>query len=899
MKKKCEELISMIEDGIRWTESHVDRERGQSDVLARLKTQRRVARRLERAAALRPGIAVFGASQQGKSYLVSNMVHGRDGAPLEIEVPGTGRRVPFQADINPDGGRESTGTVTRFTVDERLPSGQNGVQIELLSQGEVVGILADAFLGNVLPDERAGSGVDRDALQNTFGRLRRGLTSGSAETGMTEDDVFDLRDYVNRIFASNVVAQDLNRMGFWEDAAAVAPRLAPTARWEVFQFLWAGNPLLTEIFNRLSEGLAKLGFRRFAATDIDAFVPKFDTRPRTIIDVNVVADIALEVETLPPVTLRTEDGKTVSLPRGVTTALVKEVIFHLPPEVTEDPSLRFLREGDVLDFPGARTSQMIHHTWVAKSHPECVTTVKELFVRGKVSFLFRSYDEQFRFTSLMICQADSNVNVKVTTFLAYNWIAKNIGASAAARVGRKPNFFMVFTFWNNELAKPANGPEANAAKWEARFSSNFIDEWKRSAADDNWIDAWTPNTPFKNSFVIRDPKYSKALFESAPNGTETDLRPEQRKAMADMRTSFLSSSVVGRCFNDPVRMWDESASANKTGMSTLLDQLNQSFSAEDRTQQIALQIQTVRGGVVAALEPHHRGDDQAKERQKAEAEARLAGAELWKLLKNGKFGVLLDRLYVSEETAWKAYYDVENPVLGDAEGDGNGTETAIDGSGVLVTEDPENIFDFDFGIPSEPVVEKAEKPRAVIWNKADVLADDLLDRWSRGLSDLCEDEGALRGLGAEREAVRALVKGLKDTARRVDIRSRVSERVRPGIDNSASGSRIDLYSKVAASTINGFINDFDWDRVAEAARPKVRLSKTEEPRPIFSTRGKAIPKRRELAMESNFPGFAFAAFWMQGLASAVIANVGGEPMSAAAVEANNRLGELLRRLGTL
>ena len=73
-----------------------------------------VARKLSRAAERRMCVGVYGASQQGKSYLVSVLARPPGKAGLLARLGAD--RLDFITEINPSGGKESTGLVTRFTV---------------------------------------------------------------------------------------------------------------------------------------------------------------------------------------------------------------------------------------------------------------------------------------------------------------------------------------------------------------------------------------------------------------------------------------------------------------------------------------------------------------------------------------------------------------------------------------------------------------------------------------------------------------------------------------------------------------------------------------------------------------------------------------------------------------
>jgi hypothetical protein len=142
--QRAADVAHAARDGADWLE--VNHERLHVDPAAMAHSFRRFARRANRLrqAAERPtAVAVFGASQAGKSYLVSGLAAPR-GRPLIAAYDR--ERLNFLTDLNPVGGRESTGLVSRFTI-RRVPAPAHApVPLRLLSQTDIVKILANTFL---------------------------------------------------------------------------------------------------------------------------------------------------------------------------------------------------------------------------------------------------------------------------------------------------------------------------------------------------------------------------------------------------------------------------------------------------------------------------------------------------------------------------------------------------------------------------------------------------------------------------------------------------------------------------------------------------------------------------------------------------------------------------------
>ncbi|MDF2765933.1 MAG: conserved virulence factor protein [Rhodospirillales bacterium] len=134
------------------------------------------------AAERRMCIGVFGPSQAGKSYLVSRLCLPPDakegGARLLADF--AGRTLDFLREINPPGDKESTGLVTRFSVRRPDAPADHPVSLKLLSETDLVRILANSYLSdfdvNNLDLETAEQDIAPvrgllDALRPSLGRV--------------------------------------------------------------------------------------------------------------------------------------------------------------------------------------------------------------------------------------------------------------------------------------------------------------------------------------------------------------------------------------------------------------------------------------------------------------------------------------------------------------------------------------------------------------------------------------------------------------------------------------------------------------------------------------------------------------------------------------------------------
>src|SRR5689334_5122944 len=138
---QCGAVVAAAASGAEWIERNREQVRAEADVgIKDLRRAAYIARRLEAAARRRMCVGVFGPSQSGKSFLISALARPERGAE-RLFADFEGEAIDFIEAINPSGGRESTGIVTRFTMDRpSTPPAGKPVRLRLLGQTDIVKI---------------------------------------------------------------------------------------------------------------------------------------------------------------------------------------------------------------------------------------------------------------------------------------------------------------------------------------------------------------------------------------------------------------------------------------------------------------------------------------------------------------------------------------------------------------------------------------------------------------------------------------------------------------------------------------------------------------------------------------------------------------------------------------
>jgi hypothetical protein len=635
------QLADVLRLSTEWAETCVKQPQIQNGLLKAIHGKRLTVAKIQESARRPVALGVFGASQCGKSYLVSEMVKGS--APtLEVFLNAGGapeQKRDFLEEINPAGGRESTAVVTRFTRRPYAAVPGCAAAIRLLKRVDVIKILINGFLFEC-QSEFAPSAEDLQKLRYSFRGVQRGR--GGDAFALTEEEVWDLQDYVKRHFRSPFLKmlEDINYWGILNDEVRHLP-----GEYQVsyLEWLWGKFTRLTDLYRQLAQALAGIGGEIVGIFE-EALVP----RQQSIIDVQRLATLTQPGHRKVPLVL--PDGHRVDLDSSLLCALTCELILRVPP----GPTPGLLDEMDVLDFPGARARAQVFDHQRLINDP---AALPEVFLRGKVACLFDRFSDDRDITALVLCQEGGPQEAKSLPYMINKWVDWSTGPEPADRRGKPVLLFHVFTKFDMDLVRKKG--EDPHVRWESRLGTNFAEFFGRAG---EWPTQWDDSQPFRNCFWVRNPNVQQTVFGRDRDGKEF-VRDEQQ--LAEIKAQYLAHPLVRKHFADPALAWDRAASPGQAGIPWLIERIRATVPPDAKARQLSDNLRQMLGELKKLLAPYFVGDDMVQNRAAAEERAnRLLDALGTVMPTHFSLPLLLDRdrFCLSEKTVAMLYDAIVNPM---------------------------------------------------------------------------------------------------------------------------------------------------------------------------------------------------------------------------------------------
>jgi len=589
-----------LTESVKWVEHNLKYEEKNALIL-KLKNALNTFRKVYNNIDSKPVIAIFGGSQVGKSYLIKNLL-SKKGQPFVIK--NKDKEYDFLKDINPPGvGAESTGVVTRFSVNNEVKFEEFPVKIKLLLPKDILIMILDSFF---LDLKKITYFVNSKELDTHIKYFESNYVN-SKQNVLSEYDILEIKEYFeNHLSKHTILFEGLNESRFFERIGKIMDGFEYQEWKVIFEVLWNKNEHLSVLFSKLISALKIVNFDTVAYLSFKEVL----RGEGEILDVKRLKELYTCNKFT---TIKKENGEDIKINLSLITALTAELIFSIPSELTD--TKEFLKNSDLLDFPGARSRLAIDI--------EDIDTeiIPDMLLRGKVSYLFNKYSDDFNINNLLFCTNDKQLDVNEIPALLFNWISKNIGANAydrnnALKDAKVPPLFVIFTFFNNQLKFDTTNDFEYAKdtnklnyKWDTRFNRFFENEIVTQTKD--WHKEWTKDQQnFKNFYLLRDFKYSMDSYDGYEEvGHEVKVREERVTFLDKLKESFLNFKFIQNHFDSPEKSWDIAANLNNDGSELIIDNLKQVSNNLTKTNHYINKLNNLVSELKEELNKHLHTDD--------------------------------------------------------------------------------------------------------------------------------------------------------------------------------------------------------------------------------------------------------------------------------------------------
>lgn len=892
MIDKLTKQINNINQSLNWL--RVNQGEQYEQRFLQLVEERRKLKIIRNAAADNPAIAAFGISQVGKSYLMNCLLKSKD-SPYMVD-DGNGKKYEFVSQINPIGeGKEASGVVTRFSSFSRNPglySDKYPVMARLFSVADIIMILSDTYYND---HKDYGKFTLKWSEVEDISRNIREKFIGAAPLpapNLTADDVLNIKAYFSRHIgkAANYASSSCT---FFDSIAVVIDRIPDSEYALVFSHLWNNDKNLTRLFNHLLSLLRDFQFAEQVYLPIDAVVHN-NIKDNTIMSVLCLRELFDEKYTYSSKVYvrKGNDYEDIGTHlKSEVCALCKEAIFKIDGDfltstsrydmegiATEnvskltsgDVDMSILKDNDLLDFPGAR-SRLEDEVDTMSAEDKLL----ECMLRGKIAYLFNTYNDNLAINILLYCHHDKQNEVKTMPGLLKEWVYTYVGdtpekrSATIAKADGSPLFYIA-TMFNIDMAERKNGTDdLNGLnnRWEGRFETVLLGEC--FGGTEEWVNNWTgANKKFKNSYLLRDYKYSKDLYDGFyEKGVETGMHMDATYYKL-MRKTFITHGAVGKLFEDPALSWDVAATQNNDGTLYIIQNLKRVATNMNHTrdQQFCDQFADISSRVRSIMVNYYITDNKDDLLKKNIRMSKRIYRELDFTCNkdNYYFGHMLQGLQMREDLCY-------NLVLQDLMGNAINKEVNDFSNYEIIHKkcekygypidsqksDNENwdslmtVYDYD----TRDEAERDLARKKVDWRKlfkanfsrklrSFILADKIFDAWQNHIKSSSFMNEFSGEDSFDNAIMSELVKNTITTAKKVKLADKMANIIADIVNVVAIGTaNVNLISDMLVSTINGFVMDLGFSYLTEEQKASVQRIGEERNLHIFDYISRDIPAR--------------------------------------------------------
>ena len=661
--------LSTIEKSIKWVKE-TDSMRGAKgdNAYSVLVNFRRKLNKKKFALEGNPAAAMYGESQVGKSYLISSLL-SEEGKPFNI-IDENNVVHNFIEEINPPGGgTESTSLISRFSVNYKPVNQKFPVKAVLLSPSDIVLVLCDSFYSDIKANYDLL--LKSEEINIEINILKEKLQNRQQQQNVfAEDDVLDMKDYFENTLTK---AGEVLSSNFFAEISLLISKAKPEEWRDVFSLLWNKNEKFTSLFAKLIAEYEKLSFVENIYLPLESVLYKNGT----LLDVKRLKEIYFEPDRIESdykaetkvLFIINGQEREITVTKSCLCALSAELIFSQPETLCS--SKPFLKETDLLDFPGARSRLTLPENLIETE------IIPELLLRGKVAYLFNKYSECEKINILLFCAKHEQAAQRALPEMLNNWVNKIVGDTHEKRAdfiskSKVPPLFIIGTFFNVNLQfiplqdRP-NDSSSFKYRWNQRFVRTLAEQLLNTEIY-TWFENWTTNQPyFQNIFLLRDFEKSESISHifngyHANKKELTEVAPESYPDFkVKLRQSFIEYDFVIQHFANPAESWDRAANINEDGTQLIIDKLSIAACNINaaRQEKIVQELNAFLKSMTNFLEDYYNSPDKAKSLSRAIATAGTIQASLD--IAFGKnpyfFGTLMKELMLNNSVVYNLFLE--------------------------------------------------------------------------------------------------------------------------------------------------------------------------------------------------------------------------------------------------
>ncbi|MDI3416870.1 virulence factor SrfC family protein [Pantoea sp. V106_11] len=331
--------LSLLQDALNGSLAWIENTREQSPRLAleaetltlQLRQARVQAQALAQQVARPVTLALFGQSQAGKAWLLTEMVADAQG---QLITALSDKPVNYFQNVNP--GNLDFATATRFTHQREPLSSEWPVELTLLSEADVLRLAISCGGGVTQPDTAK--------IDSVLQRLQRHRLT-TPLPGLESDALVTLWSWCRR---HHLYDAQLDRH-FWPQAVELAPWLSVDDRVQLFSLLWPAEPALNELVRSL------LHLRHQLRNSTRVLAPLSLLTDNALLPAEQLIVPASEQDQSLPIEVCPLNSNRLGKPQNVALGLLALLTLEVTIPLSSTPRTALYDDADMLELPAPGT----------------------------------------------------------------------------------------------------------------------------------------------------------------------------------------------------------------------------------------------------------------------------------------------------------------------------------------------------------------------------------------------------------------------------------------------------------------------------------------------------------------------------------------------------------------